>query len=81
MMMHLEIGVDDLLAALEHAIATGATLAAHQPQDDVRVTLHPAGYPFLPLAPRIVAARSRPPAPPDPPLTIAVDAEPVFCSP
>ncbi|MFI7024856.1 VOC family protein [Micromonospora sp. NPDC049900] len=46
MMMHLEIGVDDLDAALEHALACGATLAEFQPQDDVRVCLDPDGHPF-----------------------------------
>jgi catechol 2,3-dioxygenase-like lactoylglutathione lyase family enzyme len=46
MMMHLEIRVEDLDAAVAHAIACGATLAASQPQDDVRVCLDPAGHPF-----------------------------------
>lgn len=46
MMMHLEIRVDDLDAAGAHAVACGATLAGHQPQDDVRVYLDPAGHPF-----------------------------------
>ena len=46
MMMHLEIRVDDLASAGEHATACGATLADHQPQDDVRVYLDPAGHPF-----------------------------------
>jgi catechol 2,3-dioxygenase-like lactoylglutathione lyase family enzyme len=46
MMMHLEIRVEDLDAAAAHAIACGATLAASQPQDDVRVCLDPAGHPF-----------------------------------
>ncbi|GII85078.1 glyoxalase [Sphaerisporangium siamense] len=46
MMMHLEIQVDDLAAATAHALAAGATLAGHQPQDDVRVCLDPAGHPF-----------------------------------
>ncbi len=44
--MHLEIGVRDLPAALEHALACGATLAAFQPQEDVRVCLDPDGHPF-----------------------------------
>src|SRR5690242_16357769 len=34
MMMHLEIGVEDLSAALDHALSCGATLAEFQPQDD-----------------------------------------------
>ncbi|QOC91900.1 VOC family protein [Micromonospora craniellae] len=46
MMMHLEIGVEDLAAALDHALACGATLAEFQPQDDVRVCLDPDGHPF-----------------------------------
>ncbi len=46
MMMHLEIGVDDLDAAVAHAVAAGATLAGYQPQSDVRVCLDPAGHPF-----------------------------------
>ena len=45
-MEHLDIEVGDLDAAVEWAIATGATLADHQPQDDVRVCLDPAGHPF-----------------------------------
>ena len=46
MMMHLEIGVDDLDGAVAQATAAGATLAEYQPQDDVRVCLDPAGHPF-----------------------------------
>jgi catechol 2,3-dioxygenase-like lactoylglutathione lyase family enzyme len=46
MMMHLEIQVDDLAAASDHAVACGATLADWQPQDDVRVHLDPVGHPF-----------------------------------
>ena len=46
MMMHLEIAVDDLEAAIAYAVAQGATLAGFQPQDDVRVCLDPAGHPF-----------------------------------
>jgi catechol 2,3-dioxygenase-like lactoylglutathione lyase family enzyme len=46
MMMHLEIRVDELDGAVAHALAAGATLAEHQPQDDVRVCLDPAGHPF-----------------------------------
>ncbi len=46
MMAHLEIRVDDLDAAAAHARACGATPAPHQPQDDVRVYLDPAGHPF-----------------------------------
>lgn len=46
MMMHLEVAVDDLEAALTHALEQGATLAEFQPQEDVRVCLDPAGHPF-----------------------------------
>jgi catechol 2,3-dioxygenase-like lactoylglutathione lyase family enzyme len=45
-MMHLEIRVDDLDAAVAHAVAQGATLADFQPQEYVRVCLDPAGHPF-----------------------------------
>lgn len=46
MMVHLDIHVDDLAVAGEHALAAGATLANFQPQEDVRVYLDPAGHPF-----------------------------------
>ncbi|CAA9397368.1 MAG: hypothetical protein AVDCRST_MAG35-712 [uncultured Quadrisphaera sp.] len=46
MQLHLDLAVDDLAAALDHARACGAVLAGHQPQDDVRVLLDPAGHPF-----------------------------------
>jgi catechol 2,3-dioxygenase-like lactoylglutathione lyase family enzyme len=46
MMMHLDIEVDDLQTAGEHAITMGATLADYQPQEDVRVYLDPDGHPF-----------------------------------
>jgi len=46
MMIHLEILVDDLERAGAHATACGAVIAHHQPQDDVRVYLDPAGHPF-----------------------------------
>ena len=46
MMMHLDLAVDDLAAAVDDAVALGATLAEHQPEDDVRVLLDPAGHPF-----------------------------------
>ena len=45
-MMHLEIQVDDLDAAVEHALAAGARLAEYQGLEDVRVMLDPAGHPF-----------------------------------
>ena len=46
MQAHLDIEVEDLAAAGEHAVAAGAVLAGYQPQDDVRVYLDPAGHPF-----------------------------------
>ena len=46
MMMHLDFQVDDLDAAVTHAVILGAQQAEHQPQDDVRVLLDPAGHPF-----------------------------------
>jgi len=46
MMMHLEVMVDDLDAAVAVAVAAGATIAEYQPQDSVRVCLDPAGHPF-----------------------------------
>jgi hypothetical protein len=45
-MLHLDIKVDDLEAAVEHAVASGARLAEHQPRERVRVMLDPAGHPF-----------------------------------
>jgi catechol 2,3-dioxygenase-like lactoylglutathione lyase family enzyme len=45
-MLHFEIQVDDLATAVEHALSAGARLAAHQPQEGVRVLLDPAGHPF-----------------------------------
>lgn len=46
MSMHLDIEVDDLAAAVAHAVSVGAELARYQPQDTVRVLLDPAGHPF-----------------------------------
>ncbi|MGW6318130.1 VOC family protein [Streptomyces sp. NPDC055099] len=46
MMMHLDIEVDDLSPAVEHALVLGATMADFQPQADVRVLYDPAGHPF-----------------------------------
>jgi len=46
MQAHLDIGVDDLGAGESTALSLGASRAAHQPQDDVRVMLDPAGHPF-----------------------------------
>ena len=46
MQMHLDVEVDDLEAAVAHAVELGATVAEFQPQEDVRVLLDPAGHPF-----------------------------------
>ncbi len=46
MQAHLDIGVADLDAGVQRAESLGATQAAFQPQDDVRVLLDPAGHPF-----------------------------------
>jgi catechol 2,3-dioxygenase-like lactoylglutathione lyase family enzyme len=46
MQQHLDIEVDDLEAAVAHAVAAGAEVAGFQPQDEVRVCLDPAGHPF-----------------------------------
>ncbi len=46
MMIHLDIEVDDLEAETARALAEGARLAEHQPQDGVRVLLDPVGHPF-----------------------------------
>jgi catechol 2,3-dioxygenase-like lactoylglutathione lyase family enzyme len=43
---HLDIWVEDLVAASAWAVTCGATLAETQPQDDVRVHFDPAGHPF-----------------------------------
>jgi catechol 2,3-dioxygenase-like lactoylglutathione lyase family enzyme len=45
-MIHLDIRVDDLDAAVAHALAAGARLAAYQGREDLRVMLDPAGHPF-----------------------------------
>ena len=46
MSMHLDLEVDDLDEALEHALSVGAALADVQPQETVRVMLDPAEHPF-----------------------------------
>ncbi len=45
-MLHLDIEVVDLHAAVAAAIELGAVEASHQPQPDVRVMLDPVGHPF-----------------------------------
>ena len=45
--MHLDVGVDDVEAAVLSAIALGATEAAQQPAPDQwRVMIDPIGHPF-----------------------------------
>jgi catechol 2,3-dioxygenase-like lactoylglutathione lyase family enzyme len=51
MQLHLDIGVEVLETGVARAEELGATQAAHQPQDDVRVMLDPAGHPFCLFAP------------------------------
>jgi len=46
MQAHLDVGVEDLAAAVEFAVSLGARKAGFQPQDHVRVLLDPAGHPF-----------------------------------
>jgi catechol 2,3-dioxygenase-like lactoylglutathione lyase family enzyme len=50
MMMHFEIEVDDVAAAVARAVSLGATEAEPQPADRdpglLRVMLDPAGHPF-----------------------------------
>lgn len=46
MMVHLDIEVDDLDTAEEHAVAAGAVRSVYQPQQSVRVYQDPAGHPF-----------------------------------
>jgi catechol 2,3-dioxygenase-like lactoylglutathione lyase family enzyme len=45
-MMHFDFQVGDLEPAVVDAVALGATLAAEQPRENVRVLLDPAGHPF-----------------------------------
>ncbi|MEV6303045.1 VOC family protein [Actinoplanes sp. NPDC051861] len=46
MQSHLDIEVADLESGVAQAVALGATVAEHQPQEDVRVCLDPDGHPF-----------------------------------
>jgi len=45
-MLHLDIRVEDLEAAVAHAVECGARLAEFQGREDLRVMLDPAGHPF-----------------------------------
>ncbi len=44
--LHLDFQVEDLAAAVAHAVELGAVPADFQPQDTVRVLLDPDGHPF-----------------------------------
>lgn len=46
MMMHLDFEVTELDPAVERAVGLGALVAEHQPQENVRVLIDPAGHPF-----------------------------------
>jgi catechol 2,3-dioxygenase-like lactoylglutathione lyase family enzyme len=46
MTSHLDIAVDDLDGAVAWAVELGASVADHQPQEDVRVMRDPAGHVF-----------------------------------
>ena len=49
-MMHFEVAVDDLEAAVDAVVAAGGQVAPHQPEDrageSLRIMLDPAGHPF-----------------------------------
>jgi predicted enzyme related to lactoylglutathione lyase len=59
MQAHLDIAVDDLEIGVAYAVGLGATLAEHQPQDDIRVLIDPAGHPFCLFASPDLAAPGR----------------------
>lgn len=46
MQIHLDIEVSDLEAAVAAALRLGGRLSEHQPQEEVRVIIDPAGHPF-----------------------------------
>jgi len=46
MLIHLDIGVPELEAGVAWAVQAGATVAEHQPQEDVRVMRDPSGHIF-----------------------------------
>jgi hypothetical protein len=58
MMVHLDIEVEDLEAAIAHPVAAVATLAEYQPQESVRVHLDPASHPFCLWVPDKVKMRA-----------------------
>lgn len=51
MQMHLDLLVDDLDAETARAVALGASVVEHQPQDDVRVLRDPHGHLFCLFVP------------------------------
>jgi hypothetical protein len=63
-MMHFDFQVGNLDSAVAEAVALGATVAAHQPQENVRVLLDPAGHPSASAgttaSPRPLSYRFRP---------------------
>jgi catechol 2,3-dioxygenase-like lactoylglutathione lyase family enzyme len=46
LLIHLDVGVPDLEAGVAWAVQAGATVAEHQPQQDVRVMRDPSGHIF-----------------------------------
>lgn len=46
MQLHLDLLVDDLDAEAARAVALGARVAGHQPEEGVRVLRDPDGHPF-----------------------------------
>jgi catechol 2,3-dioxygenase-like lactoylglutathione lyase family enzyme len=46
MLIHLDVGVPDLEAGVAWAVHAGATVAEHQPQEEVRVMRDPSGHIF-----------------------------------
>ncbi|MEO6500513.1 MAG: VOC family protein [Jatrophihabitantaceae bacterium] len=46
MLIHLDVGVQDLEAGVAWAVEAGAAVAEHQPQSDVRVMRDPSGHIF-----------------------------------
>jgi catechol 2,3-dioxygenase-like lactoylglutathione lyase family enzyme len=51
MQLHLDVGVEDLPAAVARAEELGARQASYQPQELVRIMIDPAGHPFCLFAP------------------------------
>ena len=45
-MAHLDLAVNDLERAVQHAVHCGATISNEQFSDDWRVVFAPAGHPF-----------------------------------